>query len=122
MSYIFLFATGFLLSRLNVRYGLAESVFARMFHNRERSFARFLLYLAPAAAFMAMFMPNFIAALTLLPILETVRLDLEQRREPAVARRLTTAMALLAMYGCNIGGMGSMVGSPAHPLLMGAMP
>ncbi len=121
MSYIFLFATGFLLSRLNVRYGLAESIFARLFHNRRHSFIRFLLYLAPAAAFMAMFMPNFIAALTLLPILEAVRLDLERRREPAVARRLTTVMAIIAMYGCNIGGMGSLVGSPANALIIGAI-
>ncbi len=121
MSYIFLFATGFLLSRLNVRFGMAESFFARLLHDRQHSFVRFLLYLAVAAAVMAMFMPNFIAALTLLPILAAVRLDLERRYTPASARRLTTAMAILTMYGCNIGGMGSMVGSPANALIIGAV-
>ncbi len=120
MSLLFIYVTGFLLSRLSVRYGLAEAFFVRMFQGRERSFKMLLLYLVSAAALMAMVMPNFLTALTLLPMLEALRLSLEQRHEPEDARRLTTASAVIAMYGCNLGGIGSMVGSPANALILGA--
>jgi sodium-dependent dicarboxylate transporter 2/3/5 len=120
MSLLFIYVTGFLLSRLSVRYGLAEALLVRSFQGRERSFKTLLLYLVVAAALMAMVMPNFLTALTLLPMLEALRLSLEQRHETGHARRLVTASAVIAMYGCNLGGIGSMVGSPANALILGA--
>ncbi len=120
MSLVFIYVTGFLISRLSLRYGLAELFFARLFKGRERSFKILLLYIISAAVLIAMVMPNFLTALTLLPMLETLRRGFEQRHEPAHARRLTTASAIVAMYGCNLGGIGSMVGSPANALILGA--
>ncbi|NUO82434.1 hypothetical protein HUU05_20355, partial [candidate division KSB1 bacterium] len=120
MSLLFIYCTVFLLSRLSVRHGLAEAFFVRLFHGHERSFRTLLLYIIVAAALMAMVMPNFLTALTLLPMLEALRLSLEQRYEAPHARRLITASAIIAMYGCNLGGIGSMVGSPANALILGA--
>ncbi len=120
MSLVFIYVTGFLISRLSLRYGLAEWFFARLFKGRERSFKILLLYLVSAAVLIAMVMPNFLTALTLLPMLEALRLSFEQRHDTAHARRLTTAGAVIAMYGCNLGGIGSMVGSPANALILGA--
>ncbi len=121
MSYVFLFITGFLISRLSVRYELVEQFFARLFHGRNHSVQRFLFYLLAAAAFVSMFTPNFIAALTLLPMLETLRQSFEQNHNEKIARRLTTAIVIIVIYGCNIGGMGSLVGSPANAFMLAQM-
>lgn len=121
MSYVFLFVTGFLISRLSVRYELVEQFFARLFHGRNHSVQRFLFYLLAAAAIVSMFTPNFIAALTLLPMLETLRQSFEQNHGEKIARRLTTAVVIIVIYGCNIGGMGSLVGSPANAFMLAQM-
>ncbi|NUO81511.1 anion permease, partial [candidate division KSB1 bacterium] len=121
MSYVFLFITGFLISRLSVRYELVEQFFARLFHGRNHSVQRFLFYLLCAAALVSMFTPNFIAALTLLPMLETLRQSFEQNHNEKIARRLTTAIVIIVIYGCNIGGMGSLVGSPANAFMLAQM-
>ena len=121
MSYIPLFLTGYLISRLSVRYGLVEAFFTRVFGARREAFSRFLFFLLLAATIVSMFIPNFIAALTLLPILETIREEFEQRHDVRTARRLTTSMVVIVIYGCNIGGMGSLVGSPANALMLGAL-
>lgn len=121
MSFLFLILTGFLLSRVGVRYGLIEHFFARGLARRHDSVTSFLLALMAATALISMFIPNFITALALLPILENLRRHFEQRLAPQLARRLTTAMVLAAIYGCNIGGMGSLIGSPANALMLGAL-
>ncbi len=121
MSYVFLFITGFLISRLSVRYELVEQFFARLFHGRNHSVQRFLFYLLAAAALVSMFTPNFIAALTLLPMLETLRQSFERNHNEKIARRLTTAVVIIVLYGCNIGGMGSLVGSPANAFMLAQM-
>lgn len=121
MSYVFLFLTGFLISRLSVRYELVEQFFARLFHGRNHSVRRFLFYLLAAAAFVSMFTPNFIAALTLLPVLENLRQSFERHHDEKNARRLTTAIVLIVIYGCNLGGMGSLVGSPANAFMLAEM-
>lgn len=121
MSYLFLFLTGFLISRVSVRYHLVERFFARLFKARSDSFKQFTLYLLIASAVVSMFTPNFIAALTLLPMLNTLAGSFEKQHDPRVARRLTTIMVCVVMYGCNIGGMGSLVGSPANALMLGAL-
>ena len=121
MSYLFLFGTGFLVSRLSVRYGLVEFLFARLFKDRADSFSRFLLLLAAASALVSMFIPNLITVLTLLPMLEALRQHFEESHDAKTAHRLTTAMVLVVIYGSNIGGMGSIVGSPANALMLGAL-
>lgn len=121
MSYVFLFITGFLISRLSMRYELAEQFFARLFHARNHSVQRFLFYLLAAAAMVSMFTPNFIAALTLLPMLESLRQSFERNHNEKIARRLTTAVVIIVIYGCNIGGMGSLVGSPANAFMLAQM-
>ncbi|MDZ7343850.1 MAG: SLC13 family permease, partial [candidate division KSB1 bacterium] len=122
MSFLFLILTGFLLSRLGVRYGLIEQFFARgLTTRRHNSVSSFLFALMAATALISMFIPNFITALALLPILENLRKHSEQRYAPQLARRLTTAMVLAAIYGCNLGGMGSLIGSPANALMLGAL-
>ncbi len=121
MSYLFLFLTGFLISRVSVRYHLVERFFARLFKARSDSFKQFLLYLLIASAVVSMFTPNFIAALALLPMLNTLAESFEKQHDPRLARRLATIMVCVVMYGCNIGGMGSLVGSPANALMLGAL-
>lgn len=121
MSNIFLFMTGFFLSQLSMRYNLVEQFFSRLFRGGNSSFIRLLLYLEVAAALVSMFIPNFITALTLLPMLSGLRSHFFKNYDPTIAKRLTTAMALVVIYGCNIGGMGSLVGSPANALMLGAL-
>lgn len=121
MSLIFLFITGYLVSRLSIRYNLVAQLFDHLLRGRKNVYLRFLLYLEVSAALVSMFIPNFITALTLIPIMEGLRDNFTRSFDAKIARRMTTAMALVVIYGCNIGGMGSLVGSPSNLLMVGAL-
>ena len=60
-------------------------------------------------------MPNIITILTLLPVLKVLKEELQ----PVLKEQTSTVLAMAAIWGANIGGMGSMVGSPANVLLIG---
>lgn len=64
------------------------------------------------------FIPNAVTVLILLPILKTIDQDIALQ---AGEHRITTALTLSTIYGANIGGMGSLIGSPANLLLIGAL-
>lgn len=78
---------------------------------------RLLWAVMSAAALLSLVIPNAVTMLTMLPAL--VGLEQELRQRSGVS--LTTPLALAAIYGANIGGMGSLIGSPANLMLIGTM-
>ena len=86
---------------------------------RSRGNLKFLLaYVIGSAALLSFFIPNAVTVLTLLPFLKAIEQDIISQNND---RRLTTALTLSVIYGANIGGMGSLIGSPANLLLIGAL-
>ena len=81
-------------------------------------FDHLLIYVIGSAALLSFFIPNAVTVLTLLPFVRAIDHDLT---EPHGDRRVTTALTLAIIYGANIGGMGSIIGSPANLLLIGAL-
>jgi sodium-dependent dicarboxylate transporter 2/3/5 len=62
-------------------------------------------------------MPNTITVLTMLPVLK--RLDRDFARQGVSG--MATVLMCSAIYGAAIGGAGSMIGSPANAVLLGAL-
>jgi len=74
-----------------------------------------LLYLIGAAALMSFFIPNAITMLTLLPVLELLSRAFRENGD----HRVPTILTLAVLYGANIGGMGSVTGTPTNLLFVG---
>lgn len=111
-----LFVGGYVASRL-----LAETRLTHAFVLRVLARARGGLWavcgaVIVAGAALSLFIPNAVTVLALLPVL--AELD---RAYGARGVRAATPLTLAAIYGANIGGMGSLVGSPANMLLIGAL-
>ncbi len=113
-----LFANGYLVYRLLAVTKLTDAFVQRILRLSSGRHSPFLLYLISATALLSFFIPNAVAALTLLPIIKAMDKDFSTRDRPV---RLTTALTLSVIYGANIGGMGSLIGTPANLLMLGAL-
>lgn len=113
-----LFANGYLVYRLLAVTKLTDAFVQRILRLCSGRRSPLLLYLIAATAILSFFIPNAVAALTLLPIIKAIDKDFNTRRNPV---RLTTALTLSVIYGANIGGMGSLIGTPANMLMLGAL-
>lgn len=113
---IFFLISGFLVSRLIIKVKLPQRIVFFFIGEKRLSLSRILLYLLALSAFLSFFIPNAITVLTLLPILELLR----QSFDPAdpTHKNVPTLLALSAIYGANIGGMGSLTATPANGILL----
>jgi sodium-dependent dicarboxylate transporter 2/3/5 len=66
--------------------------------------------------FLSMFFPNAIVLLSLIPIIKFI---LGNIKEESIRKKLSTPLALALIYGANIGGMASLIGSPLNLLYVG---
>ena len=114
---ILLFAGGYLVYRLMAVTGLTEGLVNRALMRCRGSASVLLLVIISTAAALSSFIPNTITVLTLLPVLK--RLDRDFARQGVSG--MTTVLMCAAVYGAAIGGMGSMIGSPANAVLFGAL-
>lgn len=114
---ILLFLGGYLVYQLMAATRLTDAFVHWALRRSRGSVAAMLLYIISAAAALSSFIPNTITVLTLLPMLK--RLD-QEFREQGVAG-MTTVLTCSVIYGAAIGGMGSMLGSPANAILFGAL-
>lgn len=115
---VLLLVSGYLVYLLSIVTRLTDAFVIRSLHRSRGSARRLLLYIIGSTALVSAFLPNTITVLALIPLLK--RLDQEVRSCPE-APPLTTALTLATMYGANIGGMGSLIGSPANLLLIGML-
>ncbi|WP_432734787.1 SLC13 family permease [Maridesulfovibrio sp. FT414] len=109
---ILLFVTGYILFRVIALAGLPEYLAARATRFSRGRADLLLLSLIVVSAFLSMFIPNAVTVLAMIPVIR--RLDAEMTG-------MTTGLTLSVIYGANIGGMGSLIGSPANLLLLGAL-
>jgi len=111
-----LFGTGFLVSRMVARTGLAEEILQWFIRKSNGQFHLLLLALLMATVALSLFIPNMLTVLALLPLVSKLAEHLEGLGEEASG--LVTPLMLALVYGANIGGMGSLVGSPANALML----
>lgn len=76
-----------------------------------------------ASAFLSMWVSNTATALMMLPIaLSVLKLVDRQQQESGVeSRHFGLCLLLGVAYGCNVGGMGTLIGTPPNALLAGFM-
>ncbi|SMF37660.1 SLC13 family permease [Desulfovibrio gilichinskyi] len=109
---LLLFATGYILYRVIAAVRLPE-YFSEKAVSLSRGRADYLLLsLIFVSAGMSMFIPNAVTVLAMIPVIRKLDAELES---------MTTPLTLSIIYGANIGGMGSLIGSPANMLLIGAL-
>lgn len=112
-----LFGSGYLIYQLMAATRLTDAFVFWALRKSRGSASMLLLYVIGAAAALSSFIPNTITVLTMLPILK--RLDGEFREQGVDS--MATVLMCSAIYGAAIGGMGSMIGSPANVVLFGAL-
>ncbi|WP_415714947.1 SLC13 family permease [Maridesulfovibrio sp.] len=109
---ILLFVTGYVLYRVAASAGLPEFIAARAVRFSRGRADLLLLSLIVVSALLSMFIPNAVTVLAMIPVIRKLDDELES---------MTTPLTLSIIYGANIGGMGSIIGSPANLLLIGAL-
>ncbi len=119
---VFLFLGGFLLAAAVQQWGLhrrlALSLVALAGARPDRMVGSAML----GAAFLSMWISNTATAAMMLPIAlsimnESVRPEDSETAEDSQTRGFRMAMLLAIAFGCNIGGMGTLIGTPPNALL-----
>lgn len=114
---LLMFLNGYLIYRLLVVTGLTEQFVGAALGRSGGDPRKLFFLIILSAALLSFFIPNAVTVLTLLPVLK----DMQKRFHPRLRERIVTPLTLSVIYGANIGGMGSIVGSPANLLFIGAM-
>ncbi len=114
-----LFVTGYLVSRLVLRAD-AHLVFVDWLVGWSRGRAsRVVLGVMLAAFFLSTIVPNALTVLALIPVVTRLQ-GWAQRGEDATAEGngFGTLLVMALIYGANLGGVGSLLGSPANLYLL----
>ncbi|MBF0453098.1 MAG: anion permease, partial [Candidatus Magnetomorum sp.] len=114
---ILIFVNSYLVYRILVSTQLTHVFVQKALLKSHGDIKKILLYILVSGAVLSFFIPNAVTVLILLPILKQI----DQQKNSDHTPKITTALALSAIYGANIGGMGSLVGSPANLILIGAL-
>lgn len=112
---LFFFINGFLISRLLIKVHIPQKFVYYLIGKKEISSAKIVLYLIFITALLSFFIPNAITVLTLLPLIQLLRLSYD---DSSGANNNSTMLALSVIYGANIGGMGSITATPANGFLI----
>ncbi|MFQ5572380.1 MAG: SLC13 family permease [Rhodothermales bacterium] len=117
---IFLFLGGFLIATAMQRWGLHTRIALRIIRLMGTGPRALVAGFMVAAAFLSMWVSNTATAMMMLPIgLSVVQLAEEAETEDLTRKRFALALLLGIAYGCNIGGMATLIGTPPNALLAG---
>jgi sodium-dependent dicarboxylate transporter 2/3/5 len=118
---IFLFMGGFMLSlameRWNLHRRIALSIIAAV-GTKPRSL---LFGFLAAAAFVSLWTSNAATTMMLMPIGLSVHGMIREGQGAVRAAAFGSALVLAIAYGANVGGMGSLIGTPPNTILKGYM-
>ena len=121
---IFLFMGSFLISRAMIAHGLDRRIALFVLSRRwvGDSPARILLAFGGIAAFLSMWMSNTATTAMMLPIGLGVLSTLPERQsqdDVTAPWPYATGLMLMIAFSCNIGGIGTPVGSPPNLIAIG---
>lgn len=114
---IFVFIGSFLISRLLIATRIPERLVLYLIGKKHLPIIQVVFYVIAASAFLSLFIPNVITVLTLLPIIKMLSRTFEESL-PNRFKAVETIFPLAIVYGANIGGMGSITGTPANGILV----
>ena len=117
---IFLFMGGFIIAQAmqvwNLHRRIALSIVRAVGVNPSSIVVGFIL----ASAFLSMWVSNTATALMMLPIgLSVIELTRDRLEEYNSAPHFGVVLLLSIAYACNVGGMGTLIGTPPNAILAG---
>ncbi|TVQ42338.1 MAG: DASS family sodium-coupled anion symporter [Wenzhouxiangella sp.] len=123
---IFLFMGGFMIALAMQRWGLHKRIALTIIGWIGSSPQAIVLGFMIAAGFLSMWVSNTATALMMLPIaLSAIKLarvpDNADPSQQATVRAFGITLVLGIAYACNIGGVGTLIGTPPNALMAGYM-
>lgn len=115
---IFLFMGGFILALAMEKWNLHKRVALGIVQAMGVNPQSIIIGFIAAAALLSMWVSNTATAIMMLPIALSI-LSLIQHVEPEKRRNFELVLLLSIAYACNIGGMGTLIGTPPNALLAG---
>ena len=112
-STIVLFIGGFMIALTMERWNLHRRIALAIIHYVGGGPARIVLGFMVAAGFLSMWISNTATAVMMVPIGLAIVLQVEERLG-AAARKFTLGLMLGIAYGCSVGGMTTLVGTPPN--------
>lgn len=119
---IFLFMGGFVIAIAMEKWELHRRIALNIVNFVGTEPHSIILGFILASAFLSMWVSNTATALMMLPIAISVLKLVNQKAEPDQQTTHFDLCLLLGIaYGCNVGGMGTLIGTPPNALLAGFM-
>lgn len=115
---IYLFLGGFFLAIAMERWQLHRRIALSIVLRSGVKSTSIIFGFMMASALLSMFVSNTATAIMMLPIAISI-LDLTKDATEYERRNFQIVLILGIAYGCNIGGMGTLIGSPPNALLAG---
>lgn len=113
-SIIFLFVGGFLIALSMERWNLHRRIALNIIHAIGRRSDLLILGFMVASAFLSMWISNTATAVMMLPVGLAVLTKLEDEFGEEQAHPVALALMLGIAYGCTIGGVSTLVGTPPN--------
>jgi len=117
-KFIYLFLGGFILSLALEKWNVHKQIATGIIHTVGTSKSRIILGFLISTAMLSMWISNTATTLMMLPMAMAVLSKVESKAGSKFPMYLVLAIA----YGANVGGMGTLVGSPANSTAAGLLP
>jgi len=117
-SIIFLFLGGFMVALAMERWNLHRRIALRIITLVGGGPNRIVLGFMLAAAFLSMWISNTATAMMMAPIALAVVKGVGHEDNTAETHRFAVALLLGTAYGCSVGGLATLIGTPPNPLLV----
>ncbi|MDX1618034.1 MAG: DASS family sodium-coupled anion symporter [Balneolaceae bacterium] len=118
---IFLFMGGFVIAIAMERWKLHRRIALNIVHFVGVKPSSIIIGFIVAGAFLSMWVSNTATTLMMLPIALSVLELIERESDRQNKLNFEIALVLCIAYACNIGGMGTIIGTPPNALLVGFM-
>jgi len=106
----------YLLARVLIDAGIHRVLVHRLIDRSNSTISSLTTGLLVASYSLSMFFPNIIVLLSLLPVTKYILGNIEGE---SLRQEISTPLALALIYGANIGGMASLIGSPLNLFYVG---
>ena len=113
-STIVLFLGGFMIALTMEKWNLHRRIALNIIHAVGGGPARIVLGFMIAAAFLSMWISNTATAVMMVPIGLAICLQIESEAGDEGARHLSVGLMLGIAYGCTVGGLTTLVGTPPN--------
>ena len=117
-SIIFLFLGGFMVALAMERWNLHRRIALRIITMVGGGPNRIVLGFMLAAAFLSMWISNTATAMMMAPIALAVVKGVGHEDNTTETRCFAVALLLGTAYGCSVGGLATLIGTPPNPLLV----